>query len=105
MHKTKTRYIPVTLDGLREKLGFEIKRLVREREEGIVKHLSTTAVLNGISTLIFKNINGAKVTLFYRLDQGGTLRFAREKQFTAAASDKKQLATAHIGRSSSDILS
>lgn len=107
MHKPKTRYVPVTLEGLREKLGFEIKRLVREREEGIVKHVSTTAILNGTSTLVFKNKDGEKITLSYRLDKGGALRFAREKQFAPNALSplQKSLRGVTVGRASGDIMS
>jgi hypothetical protein len=72
---------PVSLEGLNQKLDFESKRLVREREDGIMKRISKTAVLNGNSTLVFKDINGAKVMLSYRLDSSGALRFAREKRF------------------------
>jgi hypothetical protein len=82
MLKHKAQNAPVSLEGLNQKLDFESKRLVREREEGIVKRVSKTAVLNGTSTLVFRNINGAKIILSYRLDASGGLRFAREKQFT-----------------------
>lgn len=106
MHKPNARYVPVTLEGLTEKLDFETKRLVREREENIIKHVSTHAVLNGISTMVFKNKAGAKVTLSYQLDKSGTLRFAREKQFTnnLLSSVKQRSNAAQIGRASGDIV-
>jgi hypothetical protein len=81
MNKSKVHNVPITLKELNTKLDFEIKRLVREREDGIVKYVSKTPVLNGISTLVFKSINDAKITLAYRLDASGTLRFAREKGY------------------------
>lgn len=81
MKKVKSHYVPISLGGLTKKLDFEIKRLVREKEEGIVSHVRTKASLNGISTLVFKNKAGKNVTLSYRHDESGTLRFAREKQF------------------------
>jgi hypothetical protein len=103
MHKPKPRNVPVTLDDLNQKLDFEIKRLLREKEEGISNYVSKTANLTGISRLVFTKKNGAKITLSYRLDDGGTLRFAREKQFAAPALVQKHLNVAHIGRASGDI--
>ncbi len=85
MHKPIPRNIPVTLEGLNEKLDFECKRLVREREDGIVQYLSRVTVLHGVSTMVFKHKDGAKITLSYQLDKSGTLRFAREKQYTEPA--------------------
>lgn len=85
MHKPKPHNPPVSLAGLNQKLDFESARLIREREEGIVKRISKVAVLNGISKLVFKNINGAKVMLSYRLDPSGNLRFALEQRFTGSA--------------------
>ncbi len=76
-------YIPISLEGLNKKLEFEVKRLVREKEEGIVKHIRTKTTLNGISTLVFKNKAGKNITLSYRHDASGTLRFAREEQFAS----------------------
>lgn len=81
MKKTKSHYDPITLEGLKKKLDFEIKRLVREKEDGVVKHVRTKTALNGISILVFKNKEGKNVTLSYRHDESGTLRFAREEQF------------------------
>jgi hypothetical protein len=83
MKKLKGHFVPVTLEGLIKNLNFEVKRLVREKEEGVVKHIRTKVSLNGISTLVFENKEGKKVTLLYRHDAGGTLRFAREEQFAA----------------------
>ena len=79
--RAKGHFIPITLQGLTKNLDFEVKRLVREKEDGVVLHLRTKVSLNGISTLVFKNKEGKKVTLSYRHDAGGTLRFAREEQF------------------------
>ncbi len=104
MRKPHPRYIPVTLDGLNQKLDFEIKRLVREKEDGIMSYISKTPILNGISKLVFKKKDGAKVTLSYRLDNSGTLRFAQEKQFINPLPNQK-LNVVHIGRASGDIKS
>ena len=103
MPKPKICYLPLSLEELNQKLAFETKRLVREKEEGIVKHIHTTTILNGISKLVFKNKAGASITLSYRCDKSGTLRFAREKQFAPIESylDPK---SAYIGRSSRDIV-
>jgi hypothetical protein len=81
MKKVAHHFVPVTLQGLTKKLGFEAKRLVREKEDGVVKHVRTKVTLYGISVLVFKNTEGKNVTLSYRHDEGGTLRFAREEQF------------------------
>ncbi|HUC31400.1 MAG TPA: hypothetical protein VMR99_01775 [Candidatus Paceibacterota bacterium] len=81
MKKPVHHFVPVTLEGLTKNLSFEVKRLVREKEDGVVSHVRTKVALNGISTLVFKNKEGKKVTLLYRHDEGGTLRFAREAQF------------------------
>jgi|GEM_PF-2115478 hypothetical protein len=81
VRRPKGHFIPVTLQGLTKNLSFEVKRLVREKEDGIAKHIRTKVSLNGISTLVFENKEGKKVTLLYRHDAGGTLRFAREEQF------------------------
>ena len=88
MHKPKPHNPPVSLEGLNQKLDFESKRLIREREDGIIKRVSKMAVLDGISTLVFRDINGAKVMMSYRLDASGTLRFAREKQFAQSGAGK-----------------
>lgn len=69
---------PVTLLELNKKLDVEAKRLVREREEGIVKYVSKNANLNGNSTIVFVNSTGAQVTLSFRLNKDGDLRFAYE---------------------------
>jgi hypothetical protein len=101
--KPKTRYIPVSLEGLISKLAFETKRLIREKEEGIVKWISTKPVLNGNSVLVFKNKQGAMVTLSYRLDKDGALRFAHEKQYAHLPQDKNLRSAVAFGRSSKDI--
>jgi hypothetical protein len=103
MHKAHPRNEPVTLIGLNKKLDFEIKRLVREKEDGIAKYVSKTANLNGISKLVFQKKNREKITLSYRLDDGGTLRFAREKDFMSMNIDKKRPLGASVGRASGDI--
>ena len=103
MHKRKINHDPITLEVLDQKLDFEIRRLIREKEEGIASYISRKTVLNGVSRLVFKNRAGAKVTLSYRLDTGGTLRFATEKQFMNMAPARKELPVAHVGRTSRDI--
>ena len=82
MKKVTHHFAPITLEGLTKNLNFEVKRLVREKEDGVVTHLRTKVTLHGISTLVFKNKEGKNITLSYRHDEGGTLRFAREEQFT-----------------------
>ena len=102
--KHKGHYIPLTLPGLNQKLSFEIKRLIREKEDGVVKHVSTKASLNGTSTLTFKNKAGKTVTLSYRHDESGNLRFAREKQFAQIESSsiaRSVRGSRTIGRTSS----
>jgi hypothetical protein len=102
MNKPKVNHqVPVTLKELNQKLDFEAKRLVREKEDGIASYVGKTAALNGTSKLVFKNRAGAKVTLSYRLDGGGQLRFAFEKQPAVAAN--KELSPRHIGRTSANI--
>lgn len=81
MNKLKLHNVPITLAGLNKNINFEIKRLIREKEDDIVKHVSTRTTLNGISVLVFKNKDGKSITLSYRHDQNGTLRFAREERF------------------------
>ena len=100
--KPKTRIIPVSLEELGKKLSFEVKRLIREREEGIVKWISTKMVLHGNSTLIFKNKAGEKITLSYRLDKDGALRFAHEAQYAHQTQNRPAVQFA-TGRSSKDI--
>jgi hypothetical protein len=99
MQKHTISYIPVTLDGLNKKLDFEVKRLIREKEDGIARYVSRTTKLNGISTLVFTKTDGKKIKLFYRLDSGGALRFAREKQFAILPATRKP-ASAQIGQES-----
>jgi hypothetical protein len=81
MKKVVHHFVPITLQGLTKKLDFEAKRLVREKEDGVVRHVRTKATLHGISILVFKNKEGKNITFSYRHDEGGTLRFAREEQF------------------------
>ena len=100
--KSKVRIVPVSLEELRQKLAFEIKRLVREKEDGIVKWISTKAVLHGNSVLVFKNKEGAKVTLSYRLDKDGALRFAHEAQYAHQIQNRPAVQFT-TGRSSKDI--
>lgn len=105
MRKHNTHHIPVTLEALNQKLDFEVKRLVREKEEGIASYTSRTTVLKGISRLVFKKHNGAKIVLSYRLDTGGALRFAVEKQFVTTPLAHRELPTTYVGRTSQDIAS
>ena len=107
--KHKGHHVPLTLAGLNQKLAFEIKRLIYEKEDGVVKHVSTIVRLNGVSTLLFKNKEGKNVTLSYRHDESGNLRFAREKQFAAiglapGSRQKIERAGQHVGRTSTDIM-
>ena len=44
----------------------------------IVKFISKKANMNGNSRLVFKNKNSMTVTLFFRLNKDGNLRFAYE---------------------------
>lgn len=81
MNKPKIPLV-VTLKQLNQKLDQEIKRLIREQEEGVVKLISKKAVMNGDSKLVFKSQNGKKVIMSFRLNKDGNLRFAREEQFT-----------------------
>lgn len=106
--KPKGHHVPLTLPELNKKLAFEIKRLIYEKEDGVVKHVSTKVSLNGLSILVFKNKAGKTITLSYRHDESGNLRFAREKQFAtiglAPGSVFKNLRESrHIGRTSTDI--
>lgn len=80
MNKPKIPLV-VTLKELNKKLDREIKRLIREREEGVVKLVSKKAVLGGNSKLVFKNKDGANVIMSFRLNKDGNLRFAREERF------------------------
>lgn len=81
---TKFKKHNVSLEELKQKLDAEAKRLVREKEEGIVKYVNKEAVLEGNSKMIFKTENGEEVTLSFRLNQDGNLRFAHEKRFDKA---------------------
>jgi len=103
MNQPKNPHTPLTLGELNQKLDFESKRLVREREDGIVKRISKMANLNGTSTLVFEDINGAKVMMSYRVDTGGALRFAREKQFATTSQQKQVSPATPVGRTSVDI--
>ncbi|MBI3589082.1 MAG: hypothetical protein HY093_01555 [Candidatus Liptonbacteria bacterium] len=76
----KSRYPTVSLLELNQKLDAEAKRLVREKEEGIVKYVSKVANLNGNSRMVFKRKSGAEVTLSFRLNADGNIRLAYEKQ-------------------------
>ncbi len=83
MNKPKLPIV-VTLKQLNKKLDQEIKRLIREQEEGVVKLISKKAVLGGNSRLIFKGQNGKQVVMSFRLNKDGNLRFAREERFANA---------------------
>ncbi|MBI2635629.1 MAG: hypothetical protein HYW79_03790 [Parcubacteria group bacterium] len=74
----KPKFLPVSLKELNQKLDVEAKRLVLAKEEGIVKFVSKKANLAGNSRLVFKNKNKVTITLFFRLNKDGNLRFAYE---------------------------
>lgn len=74
----KSKFLPVSLKELNQKLDIEAKRLVLAREEGIVKFVSKKANLLGNSRLVFKNKDSMTVTMFFRLNKDGNLRFAYE---------------------------
>lgn len=74
----KPKFLPVSLKELNTKLDVEARRLVLAREEGIVKFVSKKANMNGNSRLVFKNKDSVTVTLFFRLNKDGNLRFAYE---------------------------
>lgn len=71
----------VSLEQLEQKLDIEAKRLVREKEDGIVKYVSKEAILEGNSKMIFRNRDGAEVALSFRLNEDGNLRLAHDKRF------------------------
>lgn len=71
----------VSFEQLLKKLDVEARRLVREREDGIVKYVSKEAILEGDSKMIFRNRDGAEVTLSFRLNEDGNLRLAHDKRF------------------------
>ncbi|OGZ54736.1 MAG: hypothetical protein A3B25_01610 [Candidatus Ryanbacteria bacterium RIFCSPLOWO2_01_FULL_48_26] len=75
---TPKKACDVTLKELDRKLNQEAKRIVREKEEDIIKYVSKKANLTGNSSIIFKNKSGAMVTLSFRLNKDGNLRFAFE---------------------------
>ena len=106
MNKPKKRFVVVSPKELDQKLDFEIKRLLREKEEGITKYVSKKAFLNGNSTLVFQNKAGEKITLSYRLDKDGNLRFARENQPISIQAERQSTTVpsiAKFGRASKDI--
>ncbi|TSC82309.1 MAG: hypothetical protein G01um101420_473 [Parcubacteria group bacterium Gr01-1014_20] len=70
----------VSLVELNKKLDVEARRLVKGREEGIVKYVSKKANLLGNSTMVFKNKTGVEVTMAFRLNKDGDVRFAYENQ-------------------------
>ncbi len=74
------KYPTVSLVELNQKLDIEAKRLVRDREEGIVKYVSKVANLNGNSRMVFKTRSGDEVTLTFRLNVDGNIRLAYEEQ-------------------------
>ncbi len=79
MNRPKKQY-NASLEELNQKLDIEAKRLVREREEGVVKFVSKVANLNGNSSMVFKNRSGAEVILSFRLNADGNIRLAFEEQ-------------------------
>ncbi len=74
----KPKFQPVSLKELNQKLDVEAKRLVLAREEGVIKFVSKKANLLGNSRLVFKNKDSMTVTMFFRLNKDGNLRFAYE---------------------------
>lgn len=74
----KPKFQLVSLKELNQKLDVEAKRLVLAREEGIVKFISKKANLAGNSRLVFKNKDSVTITMFFRLNKDGNLRFAYE---------------------------
>ncbi|MEK9173023.1 MAG: hypothetical protein AAB594_00420 [Patescibacteria group bacterium] len=70
----------VSLVELNKKLDVEARRLVKGREEGVVKYVSKKANLLGNSIMVFKNKTGAEVTMAFRLNKDGDIRFAYENQ-------------------------
>ncbi len=68
----------VTLKDLNLKLNEEAKRIVRVKEDGIIKFISKKANLTGDSVLLFKNKDGEKISIFLRLNKDGNLRLAYE---------------------------
>ena len=68
----------VTLKDLNSKLSEEAERIVRVKEDGIIKFISKKANLIGNSALLFKNKDGEKITIFLRLNKDGNLRLAYE---------------------------
>lgn len=79
----KSRCPIVSLVELNQKLDTEAKRLVREKEEGIVKYVSKVANLNGNSRMVFKNRNGEEVVMSFRLNMDGNIRLAYEEQLAS----------------------
>lgn len=77
------KYPTVSLTELNQKLDVEAKRLVREKEEGIVKYVSKEANLNGNSRMVFKTRNGEEMTMSFRLNVDGNIRLAYEEQRTS----------------------
>lgn len=69
---------PVTLKDLNYKLIEEAKRMVRIKEDGVVKFVNKKANLTGNSMLLFKNKFGEKITISLRLNKDGNLRLAYE---------------------------
>jgi len=81
MNKPKNQ--PVSLRELNQKLDIEARRIVREKEESIVKYISKKANMSGNSTMVFRNRDGVEVTLSFRLNKDGNLRFAYENSSSA----------------------
>ena len=79
MYNTKNH--EVSLKELNRKLDTEARRIVKEKEENIVKYVSKQAHLGGNSKIFFKNKDGANVTISFRLNKDGNIRLAYEKQF------------------------
>ncbi|MEK7187260.1 MAG: hypothetical protein AAB691_00235 [Patescibacteria group bacterium] len=73
---------PISLPELNQKLEEEAKRLVRDKEDGIVKYVSKKASLEGNSKIVFKKKDKSEVVLSFRLNENNNLRLAYEERFT-----------------------
>ncbi|MBS3902938.1 MAG: hypothetical protein KGZ30_01015 [Anaplasmataceae bacterium] len=71
----------ITLPELNKKLDEEAKRLVREKEDGIVKYISKKANLDGNSEITFRKNDKTKITVLFRLNENNNLRLATEERF------------------------
>ncbi|MEK7093955.1 MAG: hypothetical protein AAB903_01275 [Patescibacteria group bacterium] len=77
--------IPISITELNQKLSEEAKRIVKDKEDDIVKYVSKKASLTGNSTMIFKKRDKSEVILAFRLNENNNLRLAYEKSLTDKA--------------------